>query len=116
VPIVTGPGQCCGQCASYVEAGVPTCDVSGLDGLINDYIKQYNGLSCQTSADCTLASLGGACRLDCGTALNTTAAPIIEKAVTAYSNTYCLSCPQTNLACPPVFTSAQCQSGVCVKL
>jgi hypothetical protein len=114
VPVVIPPGQCCGQCAT-VDAGAPTCNTSGLDSLLKNDFAKLDALACQSSTDCTIASLGGSCRLDCGTAVNTKAAPLIEEDVKSYSVANCLGCPQSNIACPPVFTSAVCQSGTCVK-
>jgi len=110
VPIVTQPGQCCGVCAS-----APTCG-AGLDAFLAPLITKLDALSCQSSTDCVIVSLGGACKLDCGTAVNAASKDQLIQAAASHSGASCSTCPQTNMACPPVVYSPVCSAGQCVLL
>ena len=112
--IVQVPDQCCGSCQA-TDASAPVCN-PGIDAFVQNQIAALKALSCVTSNDCQIVSLGGRCRQDCGTAVNVNSGGALMKGAMAYSDANCSGCPMTNLACPPVYFTAECHSGQCMRV
>jgi hypothetical protein len=84
------------------------------DANIQKVMMGINALSCMVDSDCGLASLGGNCRSDCGTAVNTRSLMELQLFVKQFSSAYCTSCVTGGGGCAP--QSVSCVNGQCTSV